>query len=136
MDADSVRFLACLHACSSFTTGAVVGAGTLPIGVCVCKSVMTTQVVSTMTHFRDNYQNTQGGECKSDETKEVLLPGKDGGGKLSQGIYNSVPFLLNENKGSDTGFVLVPSYCHPISGIYLVPCLSTSQPRGHPTDVR
>lgn len=48
----SVQFPAYLYAFPC-TTGAVVGAGTLPLKVCVCKSLVT--MVSTMMHFRDNY---------------------------------------------------------------------------------
>lgn len=64
----SVQFLACLHTFSSYDRCC----GTLPLRV--CKSVVTTQGGFNYNALQGQLPEYSGGECKSDQTKEVLLP--------------------------------------------------------------
>lgn len=72
-----------------------------------------------------------GQEYKSAQIKEVFSR------KVAEGTCSKEFTILfhfyKGKKASDIGSVPVPGSCHPTAGIYLVPCLSSSQPQGHPT---
>ena len=96
-----VAFLACPHTFPSCMTRAVVSTGhpalkdLCLVSMNIGKSVGTTQDGISYDPFEGQVPQYLGREYKSDQIKNIF-PRKDGRGNLFQGMYNSIPFLLNE----------------------------------------